>query len=192
MNTNFEFPTSGWLVDLSPSAQREIHRYFPKPKVPIEDISRAAGYYKIKRDAKNPTPDEARKLLKRLNKQARDLRCTLERSAIRPIESFMMQTACIIDVPEVNLADLESTLFYLERICAATTDLILVGRRRSPRDKLVTEMVHILRKADVVVDAKPKGTLCILVDIILRDVGEIPGDLPKLVRPVLQALETSK
>jgi hypothetical protein len=65
------------------------------------------------------------------------------------------------------------------------------GRRRSPRERLVRALAYILLRAGEAIDARPQGTLCRLVDIVLRDVQENPSDDRKLVQPVVRALENS-
>ena len=64
------------------------------------------------------------------------------------------------------------------------------GRRRSARERLVREIFYILQEAKELIDAKPQGTLCVLLSIILEDADEKPSDVRKLVKPVV--LELSK
>jgi hypothetical protein len=185
---NFAFPAFSWHRDLSPRARQEIECRFPK--LPVDRISSEAGWYLIMRDAKHPSPDEARKTLRRLQRQARELHDEVLPPALGPLRSFVDQAAGLIESP-VGLHDLRIALLYFERAFAKAAASIPEGRRRSPRERLVRALASILLEAGEAINAKPKGTLCTLVSIVLVDVEEAPTDVRKIVEPVVLALETS-
>jgi hypothetical protein len=188
LTQNFAFPTISWHRDLSPRARQEIECHFPT--LPVDRISSEAGWYLIMRDAKDPSPDEARKTLRRLQRQARQLHDGVLPLALGPLRSFVDQAAGLIESP-VGLDDLRIALRYFERAFEKAAAFIPAGRRRSPRERLVRALASILLEAGEAINAKPQGTLCQLVSIVLVDVKEAPTDVRKIVEPVVRALETS-
>lgn len=189
MTQNFAFPASGWHRDLSSHARQEIERRFPT--LPVDKISSEAGCYVIMRDAKHPSPDEARKTLRRLRRQARELHDAVHPVALAPLRGFIDQAAGLIEAP-VDLADLRTALLYFDRAFSKAISFIPAGRRRSSREQLVRALASILLEAGEHIDARPQGTLCLLVGIVLLDVEETPSDVRKVVEPVVRALENSK
>jgi hypothetical protein len=183
------FPASGWRRDLSPRARREIERSFPT--LPVDEISSEVGWYVILRDAKSPSPAEARETLRNLQRLARELNDAVQPMALGPLRSFIEQAAGLIGSP-VSLKDLRTALFYFDRSFSKAVTFIPKGRRRSPRERLVRALVNILLAAGEPIDARPQGTLCRLVDIVLRDVGETPSDVRKLAQPLVRELENSR
>jgi hypothetical protein len=107
---NFVFPASGWRRDLSPGARREIERSFPT--LPVDEISSEVGWYVILRDAKSPSPAEARETLRNLQSRARELHDALQPMALGPLRSFIEQAAGLIGSP-VSFKDLRTALFIL-------------------------------------------------------------------------------
>ncbi len=187
MTQDFAFPASGSLRDLSSHARREIERRFPT--LPVDKISSEAGCYVIMRDAKHPSPDEARKTLRGLQQLARELHnAVLE---LGPLRSSVNQAAILIRAP-VGLDDLETALSYFDTAFSKAVTFIPAGRRRSPRDWLVRGLASILLEAGEAIDERPQGALCLLVGIVLLDAGEAPTDVRKIVQPVVRAMETSK
>jgi hypothetical protein len=183
---NFAFPASGSLRDLSLRARQEIGRRFPN--LPVDEISSEAGCYVIMRDAKHPSPDEARKTLQSLQRQARKLHDEMQSE---PLRSFIEQAAILVRAP-VGLDDLRTALSDFDMVFAKAITFIPAGRRRSPRERLVRGLANILLEAGEAIDAKPQGALCLLVGIVLLDVEEAPTDIRKIVQPVVRAVETSK
>ena len=188
MTQNFAFPAFGWHRDLSLHARQEIKCRFPK--LPVDRISSEAGWYVIRRDAKYLSPDEARKTLRRLQRQARELHDGVLPLALGPLRSFVDQAAGLIE-SQIALNDFRIALLYFERAFAKAATSIPAGRRRSPRERLVRALAGILLEAGQAIDAKPQGALCTLVSIVLSGVKETPTDIRKIVQPVLRALETS-
>jgi hypothetical protein len=115
---------------------------------------------------------------------------TAQLIARRQLDSVIRQAAVAIKSPNDHEA-LQTALLCSEKVAAKAVTLIPKGRRRSARERLVLNLAIILRDAGESIDAKPKGTLCCLVGIVLRDVGEKPSDIPKLVRPTIRRLENS-
>jgi hypothetical protein len=189
---DFSFPATGWLRDLSQGAREEIGRRFPA--LPVDEISREVGYYLIGRDAMDtdPEPEEARQMLRGLQKQARELHDVLQPMTLGPLETFIGQAAVKIPIKApIALKELRDALLYFAAAFSKATTFIPEGRRRSPRERLVRVLVGILREAGEPINARPKGALCTVVDIVLRDVGEKPTDVRRIVGPVVQALENS-
>jgi hypothetical protein len=190
MKTDFMFPVVGWHHGLSENAKREIQRRFPT--LSLDRISNEAGYYRMMRDEVDlhPSPEGAREKLRIFRQQIRKLHATARSIARGPLDSVIRHAACVNNSP-VDLETLQTALLYSEKIAATAITLIPKGRRRSARERLVRSLAAILQDAGESIDAKPKGTLCCLVDIVLRDVGEKPSDIPKLVRPITRRLENS-
>jgi hypothetical protein len=186
MTQDFIFPATGWRRELSDNARKQILRVLPT--LPIDKISREAGWYVILRDADHPSPQEARATLHHLQKLAIKLHATLQE--VGPLRSFIEQSAALIEAP-IALQDFQIALLYYERAFSKTATFIPQGRRRPPRERLVRSLVSVLRDAGENIDATPQGALCRLIGIVLEDVGENPSDIPKIVRPVLRALENS-
>ena len=188
MTQDFAFPAIGWHRGLSPQARQEIGRRLPT--LPVDEISREVGYYVIRRDAKHPSPDHARKMLRRLRHQARELHEAILPATLGPLRSFIDQAAGSIEAP-VKLEDLRTALLYFDAAFAKAATFIPAGRRRSPRERLVRTLVSILLEAGEAIDARPQGSLCLLLGIVLQDVNEKPTDVRKIAQPVVDALETS-
>ena len=188
MTQDFEFSAFGWLRDLSLGAQNEIAQRFPT--LPVDRISREAGYYVIRRDAQNPSPGQARETLRAIQRTAHVLHDAMQ-GAPYPLQPIINQAAVSQNL-SVDLEGLQSALLHLKFACSKAVTFISEGRRRSPRERLVCALVGIFRDAGKTIDAKPKGAFCQLVEIILQDVGEKPSDVRKLVQPVVRALENSK
>jgi hypothetical protein len=167
MTQNFAFPAFGWHRDLSLHARQEIKCRFPK--LPVDRISSEAGWYVIRRDAKYLSPDEARKTLRRLQRQARELHDGVLPLALGPLRSFVDQAAGLIE-SQIALNDFRIALLYFERAFAKAATSIPAGRRRSPRERLVRALAGILLEAGQAIDAKPQGALCTLVSIVLSGV----------------------
>ena len=180
------FPASGWLGELSPVAQKLIETRYPA--LPVEAISREAGWYVIIREEhkKHPSPKDARKKLQALQKQARQLCTAIEPLAMAPLSGVVREA-----VAELNFADFAKKLLVFAAAFKEAETRIPEGRRRSPHDLLVSEVAAILLRAGESPNKKPNGTLCQLVGIILTDVKENPSDIPKLVGPVVRRLENS-
>lgn len=82
-SSNFMFPASGWLPDLSPAAKDEIARRVPS--VPVDAVAREAAYYVLMRDAEkvNPPPKEARRKLHSCRKAAKHSTTNCSRPFLR-------------------------------------------------------------------------------------------------------------
>jgi hypothetical protein len=138
------------------------------------------------------------KLLDALQRRARDLLNALEdRSKLDPIRSFIDQAAVLqhteisADDRPYKVDDLKSRLLAFEINCSKAKGFIAKGRPPNPRHLLTLHLALILRDAQQTVDAKPQGTLCRLVAIVLEDLGEKPSDIRKVVEPVVRDLEKS-
>jgi hypothetical protein len=92
-------------------------------------------------------------------------------------------------LPRIGLDDVREILGNFVLVLAKAEADIPKGHRRTERERLVRTLAAILQDAGEVLDAKPKGTLCQVVEIVLQDVGEEPSDVRKIVRPVVLALE---
>lgn len=189
MTRDFMFAAAGWRRDLSERAQKEISKHVPS--LPIDLVSKEAGYYVIQRDAaKHLLPEEAREALRMIQHKARALRDTMQRTPY-PLQHEISRAAVLQTLP-VNFEDLQLTLFHLEYACSKAITIIPEGRRRSARERLVSALAAIFQDANEAIDAKPRGTFCRVVEIVLQDVGEKPSDVRKLVEPTVRKLENSK
>jgi hypothetical protein len=186
MKQDFMFPVTGWLRDLSPKARKAIAKRVPA--LSVDNVSRAAGYYALMRDADHPSPDEARKTLLVLQQQARELNLGIMR--LGPLHTFVMQAAAMTEGTEIETWT--GALCDCERALAKARTYIPKGVRRSPKDRFISELAALFQEAGEPISAKPKGAFCAVVDIVLRDVGEEPSDVRKIVKPLVSALENAR
>jgi hypothetical protein len=188
MKRDFMFAAVGWHRGLSDVAQKEISKRFPS--LPIDKISSEAGYYFILRNAKHPSPEEARDTLRTLQGKARALRDAMEHAPY-PLRHEIYLAAALQTLP-LDLDDLQVALLHLEKVCSKAITSIPEGRRRSPKERLVRALASIFQNVGETLDGKPKGAFCRVVEIVLRDFGEKPSDVRKLVQPIVRELENSK
>jgi len=187
MTSDFMFPTGGWLRDLSPKAREEIARRVPG--VPVEAVAHEAAYYVLMRDGEKsaPTPAGARAKLHRLQIRCRKLHDDLQNSELAPLTGFVEQAAALQGETHYRLmSDLRENLLRAEAALAKARTWIPAGHRRTPRDRLVWNLKAILETVGQVADARPKGPLCQIVNVILEDADEEPSSVTSIVTEALK------
>lgn len=177
-------PVAGYMPSLSDAARAEISRRFPS--LSVDQISDCFGEYMVLSKARAAEPpaaeiideiDRIRAAATKLTKSLSDLSAYADRS---------IREAGLITRRPVHLESLVAQLADFKSAAQIACQRSPRGRRIEPRTMLVRALAIILHENGLPVDQKPKGTLVAITDIVLREAGETPGDVRRIVQQALR------